>query len=165
MRPHALNPISQNAGGPRPTQQEALDILLIDDDERELALAVRLLNRSGLDYCLHVAKDGREALHLLFGAQGGAAVTMRPALIVLRLDLADVDGLWVLGAIKGAPDLTDVPMIVLARRSEAGQPRQCMELGTNMYLLKPTSMRDVLRIVMSVERHWIAVDELRDRAA
>ncbi len=141
---------------------EAINILLIEDNEADVEIARRMLERSGSTVRLHVAKDGQEALDFLFRRVKRGLVPF-PDLVLLDLALPLVDGLDVLRNMKAEADLRDLPVVVLTGSTE--RLRECMELGTNMYIIKPMALADVMNILAQAQRYWIALAKLKRRAA
>ena len=70
-------------------------ILLVEDDPDHELLTIRALNKSNVGNTVRVARDGAEAIDLLFGAEA-----IRPQVILLDLKLPKVDGLEVLRRIR-----------------------------------------------------------------
>ena len=80
-------------------------ILLIEDDPDHEVLTIRALRKSNIANDIKVARDGEEALHLLFGAAPDS-LKMLPQVVLLDLKLPKVDGLETLKQIKSEwPDL------------------------------------------------------------
>jgi signal transduction histidine kinase/DNA-binding response OmpR family regulator len=115
-------------------------VLVIDDDPVVHDLLTRLLNREGLQVAS--ALSGAEGLRL--------ASELRPAVITLDVLMPDVDGWAVLTALKGNPQLADIPIIVVTMTHDKNMG---YALGAADYLTKPiepTRLASVLRRHMSV---------------
>jgi CheY-like chemotaxis protein len=74
-----------------------VNILLVEDNPDEVALAMRALRHARLGNGIEVVWDGAEALEVLFGPGIEEA---RPWLILLDLYLLKVDGLEVLRCLR-----------------------------------------------------------------
>ena len=86
-------------------------------------------------------RHGHEVTAVLNGADGLAAARReRPDLILLDLILPRLSGLEVLKQIRGEPDLSAVPVIVLTNVESNEAVEQAVELGVKAYLVK-TSYR------------------------
>jgi CheY-like chemotaxis protein len=108
-------------------------MLLIEDDSDTRAALTQLFSNAG--FGVVSSDEGRKALEL-------AAVT-RPAVVVLDLVTAGMNGWEFLERRKGEPALRDVPVIVLsARRREP--------LDVDLFLTKPIAPEDLLRAVRSL---------------
>jgi two-component system, OmpR family, alkaline phosphatase synthesis response regulator PhoP len=111
-------------------------MLLIEDDAETRDALTQLFSKAG--FGVVASDEGRKALEL-------AAVT-RPAVVVLDLMTAGMNGWEFLERRKGEPALRDVPVVVLsARRREP--------LDVDLFLTKPVEPEHLLRAVRSlVER-------------
>jgi signal transduction histidine kinase/CheY-like chemotaxis protein len=84
------------------------DVLIVDDDRRFVRLLRRMLEtdpaRPG--YAIRTAFDGWTALDQM--------AAKRPDLVLLDLSLPALDGAGVLAAMRAAPDLAGVPVIIIS---------------------------------------------------
>ena len=81
---------------------EAIEILLVDDNSADVDLTLHALRKSAHIDCIHVARDGEEALKFLFckGPYEERAGQPPPHLILLDLKLPKMDGLTVLQKLR-----------------------------------------------------------------
>jgi CheY-like chemotaxis protein len=149
---------------PKDQNDEAINILLIEDSEEDVEVARRMLSKTDSIVHLHVAKDGQEAMEFLF-RRVKRGLAPYPDLVLLDLALPLVDGLDVLRNMKEEADLRDLPVVVLTGSIDEQRIRECMELGTNMYIVKPMALADVMNILAAAQRYWIALAKLEKRAA
>ena len=104
----------------------ALKVLIVDDDERLLALAR-----------LALAKHGIRVLTAGDAGSGLAAVDAgRPDLVVLDVVLPDMSGWEALRRIRLA---SDVPVMLLSARDSEIDKARGLDLGADDYLTKPFS--------------------------
>jgi len=102
-------------------------VLLIDDDERLLALAR-----------LALTKDGLEVESATTAADGLAALQASPPdLIVLDVVLPDLSGWEALRRIREVS--SDVPVMMLTGRDSDVDKARGLDLGADDYLTKPFS--------------------------
>ena len=136
----------------------ALDIILVEDNEDDVEQVRRVLARSGLDARLLIAMDGQEARDVLSKAKRASEApgkgTQRYRLVLLDLHLPQVDGRDLLRWMKAEPALRSVPVVVLTGSAAQELIRECMELGCQMYILKPIDIADIANIVWGVGRFW-----------
>jgi len=78
------------------------DILLVEDNQSDVELTRRALQKSRIANELIVAEDGQKALDYLFGsgAYADRDISIMPALVLLDLKLPKVPGLEVLRRIR-----------------------------------------------------------------
>src|SRR5688500_2363480 len=99
---------------------EAVEILLVEDDPRDVRLTVRELQNDSLTVRIEVARDGEEALDFLFcrGAHVNRSLSRPPKLVLLDLKLPKVDGLQVLRELKSHPETRAIPIVALTSSRE-----------------------------------------------
>ena len=103
----------------RPHTEDAL-VLVVDDDAAVRDTMERFLTREG--YAVVTASGGREALRL--------ARELRPVAITLDVMMPDLDGWTVLSALKGDPELADIPVILV---SIVDEKKRGYSLGATEY--------------------------------
>ncbi len=113
---------------------ENVRVLLVEDNPDDEFLAMWVLRKVGLNR-VSVARDGREALDLLYGAERGAAVI--PDLVILDLRLPRIDGIEVLKRIREDARTSNLPVLVLTSSEDAGDKESCRRLGIIDYCYKP----------------------------
>ncbi|MDZ4278184.1 MAG: response regulator [Dehalococcoidia bacterium] len=140
---------------------KALQVLLVEDNDLDVEIAKRVFAKSGVAVYLHIARDGQEALDFLWQRRNEEEQPgPLPDLALLDLNLPMVDGIQILRRMKSDPRLSAIPVVVLTGESSERPLRECMELGTNLYLMKPMAISDVLNVFVGVQRYWTALDGL-----
>jgi two-component system, cell cycle response regulator DivK len=118
-------------------------VLVIEDNEQNRYLVTFLLEKHG--YEVVSASDGPSGVDL--------ATQLRPALILLDIQLPLMDGYAVARAIRACPSLVDVPIIAVTSYAMAGDREKTIEAGCNGYIEKPinpdTFVSEVERYVSS----------------
>jgi len=139
----------------------AMDILLVEDSEDDSAFFVLALKESNLSARLRHARDGVEALTLLFGTGDpvGAVPVVRPRLIVLDLKLPRVDGLEVLRRLKTNPHSRSIPVVILSSSRERRDLEESYQLGVNSYLVKPMDFVEFGETVRTLGRYWLQFNQ------
>ena len=117
-------------------------VLVLDDDPAVLDLMIRFLDREGL--AAVAASSPAAALAL--------ARALRPAAITVDVVMPEADGWQVLAALKAAPDLADIPVIMV---SITDDQQRGLRLGAADYLVKPID-RDRLLAVLARHRRGAA---------
>jgi len=148
--------------------ENEIEVLLVEDDEDDAALAERVLAKSGVAVRLHIARNGQEALDFLYKRKSGDPSTGEfspPDLVLLDMNMPLVGGLDVLRQMKADPSLSTIPVVVLTGEADQELMHECMELGTNIYLVKPLEIADIMNIVVGVRKQWAAIDKLNHEAA
>lgn len=115
--------------------------VLVVDDEVQIRRFLRIsLEASG--YRVFETETGKEALV--------KAAQLRPDLIILDLGLPDIDGLEVLGNLRG---WTKTPVIVLSVRDADRDKVAALDAGADDYLTKPFSMEELMARMRAALRH------------
>jgi len=136
-----------------------MDVLLVEDNDDDVAVAQRLFSRSGALISLHVCRDGEEALQFLH-ERGNQEDGRLPDLVLLDLQLPMLGGTEVLRRMKADRKLHTIPVVILTGLAVEEQLWTCLELGTHMFLAKPLAIEDVMNVVVGVQRHRTAMDRL-----
>jgi two-component system response regulator len=139
----------------------AVEILLVEDDPRDLELALRALKRANLGNRIEVARDGAEALEFLFceGAHAARRIEDVPKVVLLDLKLPKVDGLEVLQRIRSDPRTRMIPVVVLTSSKEQQDLIETYRLGVNSYVVKPVRFDQFAEAVQQLGLYWLLLNE------
>lgn len=118
-----------------PTELELLRTVLIADDESSIRLLVHATIESD-DYSVVEAADGAQAWAL--------TRQLKPALVLLDVQMPGQSGLEVLRSIKADPDLTATRVILLTSKAQEQDIEVGLIAGADFYLTKPFSPLDLL---------------------
>ena len=134
---------------------KATRILLVDDDPAGAELTAAALHEIGLGDNISIASDGEEALDFLFRrgpyADGPEAP---PAVILLDLKMPKVDGHEVLRQIRADPRLHRSRVVVLTSSDQEADINRSRELGSDAYLVKPTSIVELIDQLGRLSPQW-----------
>jgi two-component system, chemotaxis family, response regulator Rcp1 len=133
-------------------------ILLVEDNPNDIEITRRALEKGQVRNELTIARDGQEAIDLLFG-QAGVRASL-PGLILLDLNLPRVDGREVLSRIKTDPDLRRIPVIVLTTSTREEDVVRSYDLGVNTFISKPVRFEDFIKVVTAIQEYWIVIATL-----
>jgi CheY-like chemotaxis protein len=146
------------------TMSNLRSILLVEDSvlDAELTLAA-LENHSLINEVVHV-RDGAEALDYLYRrGEFGNRTSGDPIFILLDLKMPKLDGLEVLGVIKGDERLKGVPVVMLTSSREEADLVRSYNLGVNAYVVKPVDFRVFAQAVRDIGAFWAILNELPSR--
>ena len=108
-------------------------VLLADDNGDMREYVERLL---GTRYLVEAVRDGEEAL---------AAIRREPPDLVLTdVMMPRLDGFGLLAEIRAAPELRDLPVVMLSARAGEEAQVEGLEAGADDYLVKPFSARELM---------------------
>jgi len=112
-------------------------ILVVDDDQTVREVIERHLTREG--FAVVTASGGQQGLRL--------ARELHPAAITLDVMMPDIDGWTVLAAIKGDPELADIPVVLL---SIVDEKNRGYSLGATDYMVKPIDRAQLSGVLRNI---------------
>lgn len=136
-------------------------ILLVEDNPDDEALAIRALMKSNVTNRIVVARDGVEALSLLFGEGGHAPIT--PAVILMDLKLPRMNGIETLARIRANERTHTLPVVMLTTSDEEDDMVRSYEAGVNSYVRKPIDFAEFTRVAAQLGVYWLLLNK-RPRA-
>jgi two-component system KDP operon response regulator KdpE len=114
--------------------------VLVVDDEPQILRALRI-NLRVREYQVDVAATGTEALEM--------AARHPPDLVILDLGLPDLDGVEVIGGLRG---WTKAPIIVLSGRADSTDKVAALDAGADDYVTKPFGVEELLARMRAAAR-------------
>ena len=121
--------------------------VLVVDDEPQIVRALRI-NLRARAYDVATAQTGSQALE--------QAAHAPPDLVILDLGLPDMDGVEVIGGLRG---WTDAPIIVLSGRADSSDKVEALDAGADDYVTKPFGMDELLARMRAVVRRGVTETE------
>ena len=129
-------------------------ILLVEDDPDHELLTIRALKKSNIANDIHVARDGAEAIEILFGDS-----PIKPQVVLLDLKLPKVEGLEVLRRIRETKETRMLPVVVLTSSDEERDVVRSYQLGVNSYIRKPVNFNDFAEATRQLGMYWLVLNE------
>ena len=124
-------------------------LLLVEDNDIDAEFVLRLVRRLGLELRVVRARNGEDALGLLCPEEEGAE-PVRPAVIVLDINMPKMNGFELLERIAGTSSLAGIPAFML---STSGTPRDrasARELRVRGYLVKPLRAPQLMEVLEAI---------------
>lgn len=140
--------------------QDPTTILLVEDNPDDVTLTLRALRKHNVANQILVARDGVEALDLLFPAEanGEESPHRLPHLILLDLKLPKVDGLEVLRQIRSRPMTRLIPVVILTTSDEQKDLLAGYGHGANSYIRKPVDFIKFAEVVRQLGIYWLVLN-------
>jgi two-component system alkaline phosphatase synthesis response regulator PhoP len=102
-------------------------IMVVDDNPDIITIVKTILEGKG--YNVLSASSGQELLNLLN--------SQKPDLIILDIMMPEMDGLEVLGRLKGVTETASIPVILLTAKVQYEDVLGGYKLGADYYITKP----------------------------
>jgi CheY-like chemotaxis protein len=145
--------------GPGNQTKQLVEILLVEDNPRDIRLTLRAFEKAKITNRVHVVRDGVEALDFIFAT--GSYTHRRNArsalMILLDLSLPKKSGVEVLQQIKANEGTRDIPVIVLTASNRNREAAECRRQGAITCLVKPVRFQDFSRVTPHLRFGWALV--------
>jgi two-component system, cell cycle response regulator DivK len=115
-------------------------ILVVEDQEDLRGVLRDLLTGSG--YAVSEAADGRDGV--------AKALSERPDLILMDIQLPGLDGYEATRQIKSDPKLATTPIIAVSSFAMKGDEEKARAAGCDLYVTKPYSPFQLLRVIKGI---------------
>lgn len=123
--------------------EDALNLLLVEDDYGDMLMTMQAIDAAGLPYELNRITHGDEVLPYLMNAMQDRL----PDLILLDMGLPGKDGFEILEMLAGAPSLLRaVPIAIVTMYANFDYVRKTYDLPIYGYLTKPLQPKNIQRV-------------------
>jgi two-component system, response regulator len=137
------------------------NILLIEDNPSDIALAKRAFEKARIVNELVVAEDGQEALDYIFGlgAFAGRDPSEIPLLTLMDLQLPKLSALDLLKRIRADMRTRRMPVVILTSSNEDQDIAAGYDLGVNSFIRKPVDFNQFVHTVEQLALYWLLLNE------
>ena len=133
---------------------DAVEILLVEDDPRDIETTLRLLKTHHLANTVRVVRNGEEAIDFVF-----TNLATPPKVILLDSTLPNVNAWEVLRRIKSDELKRQIPVVVMSSSREESEVVQSYKLGANAYIFKPIDFEQFTGCVRDLGMYWLLLSE------
>ncbi len=136
-----------------------VDILIVEDEEQDVELAVQAFQRARITNPIHVVHDGAEALDYLFcrGRYAQRKVEDHPHLVLLDLHLPKVPGVEVLHRIKTDERTRSISVVILTESQDSYELAECLRMGAETFIVKPVDIPRFCELTPKLSLNWTLV--------
>jgi CheY-like chemotaxis protein len=135
-------------------------ILLVDDNENDVELTQHALGQYRVANQVVVARDGAEALDLLYRRGDFTGHTDEdPLVVLLDIKMPKVNGTEVLKVMKSDDILRFIPVVMLTSSRQGPDVDECYRLGANAYVVKPVDFAQFADAVKTIGKFWAVLNE------
>ena len=140
---------------------DEVEILLVEDNPRDLELTLRVLRKNNLANSVVTVTDGEQALDFVFGrgAYAGRNIDSGPKVMFLDLKLPKVDGIEVLRQIKSDERTKKIPVVIVTSSAEDRDRVESYNLGVNSYVVKPIEFDAFVKTIGDLGFYWVAINK------
>lgn len=123
------------------TEEDGYKLLVVEDNLELLMLMQQLLKTT---YRVYIARNGKEAMKVIKEKELD--------LIISDVMMPEMDGLELTRTIKGDPNFSHLPIILLTAKTQEQDVKEALQYGADEYLRKPFRLGDLkLRIDNIIE--------------
>lgn len=138
---------------------ELISVLLVDDNADDVELTLAALRKTKLANHVTVVGDGIEAMKYL-RKEGEYASAQEPSLVLLDLNMPKMDGREVLMEMKSDEQLRKIPVVILTTSEAEEDITKSYEMHANCYISKPVDLKQLVKVVQSLEDFWFGIVKL-----
>jgi chemotaxis family two-component system response regulator Rcp1 len=139
-------------------------VLLVEDSPADLRLTKEAFRDANPSVILHLVADGEDAMAFL-RREGAHVDAVRPALILLDLNLPRMSGRDVLALVKSDDSLKSIPTVILSTLDAHSDIVKGYGLQENCYLRKPEDFDALESMLRGVIDFWLTTAKLPSGAA
>jgi CheY-like chemotaxis protein len=147
-----------------PITRRPITILMADDDADDRQLTKEAFDEARLGNDLRFVEDGVELLDYMNrrGKFADTALSPRPSLILLDLNMPRKDGREALRELKADPRFRAIRVIILTTSKAEEDIARTYELTATSYIAKPVTFDALVDVVRTLGKYWLEIVELPD---
>ena len=136
-------------------------ILLVEDNEDDILLLHRTLDRQYIPLRVVTARDGAEALHILQHGPPDAEEDLErlPDLVLLDINVPKLSGLDVLERIRSEARTRLLRVVMLSTSDLERDLNRAYAAGANSFVRKPVDSTEFQETVRAIGRYWLGLNE------
>jgi CheY-like chemotaxis protein len=133
---------------------DALNILLVEDDDVDVMTVKRAFQKAHLTNPLYVAGNGIEALEKLRSGE----IPNHRRLVLLDLNMPRMNGIEFLRELRGDPQLCNTTVVVLTTSAMERDKFDAYGFNVAGYLVKPVTFERFCEVVVALNKYWMLVE-------
>lgn len=140
-------------------RNESITLLMCDDDKDDCMLTRDALEESRLLNTLNFVHDGEQLLDYLHQRNEFTDVRQspKPDLILLDLNMPVLDGHGVMERLSRAPELANIPVVVLTVSDHPDDIRRSYLEGAASYVAKPVTLAGIARVIAGLNGYALTI--------
>lgn len=147
---------------PKSINSHAIDILLVEDSEADIKIALRAFNKAKIKNNIFVVRDGQEALDYMYHQNQYADPSKFscPEMILLDIQLPKLTGFEVLQVLKRDDKIKAIPVVVLTSSKNDKDIIQSYSYGAVSFIQKPIDYQEFEKAVDGFNFYWHIINKL-----
>jgi two-component system, response regulator len=137
---------------------ERYNVLLVDDDQAQVELALRAVSESCPEIELTIVGGGDAVLDWFSSSVRNNE--RKPDLILLDLKLPKLEGLAVLRKLRSQAAAGDIPIVVFSTEHTQADVQMSYRAGANSFVAKPTNLAEFTECFRERLAYWMSHDQL-----
>ena len=137
-------------------------ILIADDDADDRMFTKEAFDENVEKREIRFVNDGVELLDYLRrkNKYANPALSPRPSIILLDLNMPKMDGREALREIKADSKLRSIPIVIFTTSKAEQDVVKTYDLGVNCFITKPVSFTDFLEVTQTLGHYWFDIVKL-----
>ena len=147
------------------TEESPLNILLVEDNEADVKIAIRAFNQVLKQNNLYVVNNGQECVDFVKnqGSYQDTEKHPKPDLILLDISMPVMDGFGVLKTLKEDGHYRAIPIIVLTGSDNEEDVMRSYQGGANSFIQKPVTYEEFVEVLKGFNFYWHTLNKLPGR--
>jgi two-component system response regulator len=135
---------------------------MADDDADDRLMTKEAFQESRVANDLRFVEDGVELMDYLKrrGKYSDPALSPRPGLILLDLNMPKKDGREALQEIKADPALKNIRVVILTTSKAEEDIYRTYNLSAASYITKPVTFEGLVDVIRTLGKYWLEIVEL-----
>lgn len=134
-----------------------MSILIVDDNEANLFVIEKLLNRAG--YADHLSFTSAHDLFAYLDSDNHYIVAEQVDVILMDIMMPEIDGIEACRRLQEMPHIKDIPVVFVTALEDTSKVVEALDAGGTDYLMKPIKKTELLarlRVAMRLkyEKDW-----------
>ena len=135
-------------------ENHPISILHVEDDAVDAMVMERALKKCAINYVLHQARNGIDALDLMRGTNGKQKIDPLPSIILLDLNMPKMNGIEFLKELRSDPALKSISVFVMTTSNDDRDRTDAYNLNVAGYMIKPISLENYSTIISTLSNFW-----------
>lgn len=133
-----------------------IHVLLVEDDEVDVMSIQREFKKFNFPIQLHFARNGVEALDMLYGRNNYPKLLPMPQFIILDIMMPKMDGIKFLHTLRSDPQFNLIKVIIFTTSSNEADKKAVRELNIEGFFVKNTQFKEFFSTCRSLMMENVA---------